>query len=141
MRGIVAAYAMARPRRCAAEAAAIAAALASLPADLSLRSKARLLAQRVVEELLADAVADDPFDRALRAARQVLGQSPILALAADADINLAGDLAQERLQRFEARGCRQISESAWQAETREIAKVLCARFAERFRRSQKMGAN
>jgi hypothetical protein len=62
-------------------------------------------------------------------------------LATNPDINLAGELVKERLQRFTARGCRQLSDAAWQAETRAIAKILRARFAERFRRSQKMGAN
>ncbi len=104
-----------------------------MPAELSRRSRAQLLARRVVAELVA---MDDrsEVEASLVRVALLVGADPALALAHDAALDLAGELARERLTRFEARGCRQLSAAAWSAETREIAMVLEKRCAERFRR-------
>lgn len=121
--------AMARPNRSAGEQMAIHVALSAMPADLSARSKARCLAQRVVGEMIAADRREDPMEIALAAALQAVNRDPVVALAEQ----LAGDLAQERLSRFEARGCRQLPGSAWEAETMEIAGLLEKRLARKFR--------
>jgi len=139
-RGIVAVLAMARPARSASEVAAVAAALATFPAAMSLRRKAQMLAQRVVAELMADSDSD-ALDQALRALHVSLSHDPVLILATHPDIDLAGELAQERIARFEARGCRQISEDAWNSETDEIVAALRRRLSARFRRREKMAVN
>ena len=120
---------MARPSRSADERAAIYAALAAMPDNMSARSKARHLAQRVVGEMIAADRREDPMDFALAAALLMVTNDPVMKLAD----YLADDLAQERLKRFEARGCRQLSASAWEVETREIAAGLEKRIARRFR--------
>lgn len=114
-------------------------ALAAMPAHLTSRSKCRALAARVVKHLLAEAEATDPILVSLERIRAAVERDPAFVIARDPGMNLAGDLARERLRRFEARGCRQLSPDGWQAETREIAEMLETRLAERFRRAAKNG--
>lgn len=67
--------------------------------------------------------------------RRQLGNDPALMLALDPETDLAAELVRERLARFEARGCRQVSALDWQAETAAIAEALESRLVERFRRA------
>lgn len=100
-----------------------------------------MLARRVVAELVADSMRDDPLELALTRARLALGEDPALLLATCPALDLAADLATERVRRFAARSCRQLSAHEWEAETQDIAGMLEVRFAERFRRCKKMGGN
>lgn len=127
---------MGRPARAATERVLVAQALAEMPADLSQRRKCALLAVRVVDELLAASLRADPFELALVALQRGLQAVPAVELAADPDIALASELARERLQRFEARGCRQVSREDWDRETAEIRTKLIARLTDRFRRAR-----
>lgn len=121
---------MARPRRDGEERAAILEALAAMPASLSARSKASNLAQRVVAEIIAADRREEPMEIALASAVALLQADPAVALAE----RMAAELGRERVARFEARGCKQLPQSQWDAETVQIAAVLEDRFAHRFRR-------
>lgn len=129
-----------RPRRGKAETAAIAMALAAMPRHLSARARARCLAARTVAEVLAAAARTEPFEQALAATRASINSDLVFALAHDPASDIAGELLRERVFRFIAREGTQICTEAWAAETAEIADVMAARLAERFRRAaQKTG--
>lgn len=130
VRGIVCPpQAMARPSRTPHETQAIRDALADLPPDMSARSKARCLAQRVVAKVVNVDRRSDPFEHALEAARAILEYDPVMILAAFA----SDDLLKERTKRFEARGGQQVSAEVWRSETQEIAELLESRLARKFR--------
>lgn len=129
-----------RPRRGDAELAAVRKALSAMPGRLSARAKCRTLAKRVADHLVAP--AGDALDSTLSRLRAAIEGDPALALALDPEVDLHRDLVRERVTRFEARGCTQLTPDAWAAETREIVQLLEARFAERFRRAcKKVGVN
>ena len=132
-RGILAAYAMARPRHGQRERGLVLAAFAAMPEHLPQRSKARLLAQRVVAEIMAAAEQVDPFELALFELRTATGGEPAFALAHDPEANLAALLVAERARRFVQRGARQLSPIEWRQEGQEIAETLTAQLADRFR--------
>jgi hypothetical protein len=133
-RGILAAYAMARPRRCDTVSALIAGAMGAMAADLSKRSRARILARRVVAELVAEIGRTDQLDIALGNVRKLLADDPALHLALHPGLDLVSEFMRERCNRFSARGCRQIPDSEWRAETESIAAEIEGRLADRFRR-------
>lgn len=132
--GIVRAYCMARPRRCDGAAELIAAAMGAMAADLSKRSRARILARRVVAELVAEFERKDQLEIALTRARVVLGNDLALQLALHPGLDLVAEYQRERCDRFKARGFTQLPDSEWRAETQSIAAALEARLAERLRR-------
>lgn len=134
VRGVGRVFAMARPRAPETAKALVAEALRAMPADMSARSKARILAARVVEELVREADAADPFESALRRMRRLTGHDPALQLATHPGLDLIGQFRRARTERFEARGCTWIGKADFDAETREIAATLEIRLAERFRR-------
>ncbi|MBV1918570.1 MAG: hypothetical protein KUG65_11000 [Sphingomonadaceae bacterium] len=122
--------AMARPAWAADQLAIVREAMGSFPDDMSRRSRARILASRVVAEILASDRCVDPMEIALAEARFALAREAAVMLARD----LASELARERLRRFEARGCQQLAPDAWTAETREIGDELEGRLFEKFRK-------
>lgn len=125
-----------RPSRGGAELAAVRKALSAMPGRLSARAKCRTLAARVVAHLIRLGEADE-FELAINRTLAVVDSDPALQLAIDPDADLASELQRERLERFAARGCVQLSPDGWQAETRQIAQALEGRLAERFRRAMK----
>lgn len=125
---------MARPRRDAGERAAVQCALSAMSPDLSARTRARILAQRVVAEFVRHEIDQDPMAFALAVLEARIGKDPVVQLAHDPCVNVAGAFEQERVARFRARGCRQLDAAAWAAETRAIGEVLVARLCERWRR-------
>lgn len=134
VRGVGRVFAMARPRAPEAAKVLVAHALQAMPADMSERSKARVLAKKVVAELVVEVQATDPFENALRRMRCLTEQDPALQLATHPGLDLIGELRRARAKRFEARGCTWIGKADFDAETREIAAALEIRLAERFRR-------
>lgn len=127
-------FAMARPRRPACERVAVIAAAAALAPGASARAKAKAVASAVITELLEDAERCDPFDRAMFEARQAIAHDPVVAIVADAQIDLAGMLRRERLIEFEARGCVQLGPAEWERETLAICARLTARLEARYRK-------
>jgi hypothetical protein len=125
--------AMARPRTPGGEIVAIRAAAANLPANLSGRAKAATIARRVVAAYLRDEARTDPFERLLYHAEQRLDPDPVEAIATAEGGNVAAIFVAERLARYEGRCCRQLSHEGWEAETREVAKIVEDRLARRFR--------
>jgi hypothetical protein len=105
-----------------------------MPASLSRRACAEIVARRVVAELLAAEERSDPVELGLIEARRVLGCDPVLALATCPEADLAGELMRARVARFVSRGCRWISRQEWDSETIEVGRELAQRLAERFRR-------
>lgn len=99
----------------------------------SARSKALQMAKAVVQAHLADELRADPMERALFDARLWLEPDPAHAIATAHDSTVAGKFSKERLHRFEARGCQQIGQGDWQAETRAIAKIVQKQLARRYR--------
>jgi hypothetical protein len=129
-RGIVAVYAMARPRRPEAERAAVIAAAAETGGTVAQR--AALLAKRVATAVLADIDAE-PDDRVLTILRQMQA-TPIDVLATDPDIDTAALVLAERLRSLTARAGRRLPEREWAAEDRTIVAVIANRLARRYRR-------
>lgn len=121
---------MARPRRPAAERDAVRA-LAN--PNLSARRNAELIAGRVVRAYLADLARDDAMARALFDVQQRLDPDPAHTLATAPDSAATERFMRERKVRFEARGCRQLSSEDWERETGEIAAIVCAYLARRYR--------
>ena len=124
---------MARPRRPVAERDAVVQAAAILAPAASARIQAKAVAKAVVAELLADAERVDPFDRAMFEARQAITQDPVIAIVVSAEIDLASILHKKRMARFEARGCVQIGQNEWAAETSDIASEIRLRLESRYR--------
>lgn len=133
-RGIVNAFCMARPRRCEGVSALIAEAMAAFDSGLSKRSRARILARRVVAELVAEHERTDQLEIVLSKARLLLGADAALQLALHPGLDLVAEFERIRCDLFRARGCRQLPATEWQAETAQIATAMEARLAERFRR-------
>ncbi len=73
------------------------------------------------------------MDRALFAARQLISPDAAHEIATAPDGIAALAFARARLARFEARGCRQLIETDWQAETVEVAGEVEAKLARRYR--------
>jgi len=107
-----------------------------LPGNLSTRRRARILAERVIAELLADRDALEIANARLLAALPIEDAiEPAIALAHSADLDLHGAVLRERLARYEQRGGKQLSSEAYQAETRLIGAAMIERLADRFRRA------
>lgn len=126
-------FAMARPRLAPSEATAIRLLATRLPPRLSCRRKADELARQVVAAFLADLARVDPFERALFDAQHTLAPDPLHDLATSEALGLSAWFTRERLARFEARGCRQLTDEQWQAETLQLASAARQRLARRFR--------
>jgi len=124
-------YAMGRPARPAGERHAVRFAARSL--DGSVARRARALAAAVVQAYLDDEARKDALDRALFEARQRFDPDPIHGIATASESDVPDKFAKERLARFEARGCQQLGERDWQAETRAISAKVEQQLARRFR--------
>lgn len=111
---------------------AVRAAAAKLPVALSASRKASEVARQVIAAFVLDE-AREPFERALAGLSQTFDPDPVQALASADDGIVAEKFVAERLSRFQARGCRQLGEAAWQNETRAIARSVQAQLARRFR--------
>lgn len=103
-----------------------------MPGHLSIAARCQRLAGRVTAHLLAEPA--DALSQSLAKVMALAEGDPAFMLAHDPDADLHRELVRERVARFERRGCRQLAPEAWEAETREIARILENRFAERFRR-------
>lgn len=123
-------YAMGRPRRPGSERVAVRAAAARLPDALSASRKASEIARQAIAAFVDDE-GREPFERALAGLSQTLDPDPVQAIANDGIV--AEKFVAERMARFEARGCRQVGDEAWRAETRSIARTVQAQLARRFR--------
>ena len=119
---------MARPRRPRGEVAAVRAAATGVG---SANARAQRLARKVIEAATKDIDAR-PEDR-VSAILERLGGSPVIALATDPEIDIAGLVTAERIKRFRARSGRRIPEAEWAEEDRLIGATLCARLARRYR--------
>lgn len=133
--------AMARPRRPAREADLVDEAAGMIVAELGVRpisAIARVLAESVVREAIAELESEaDPFASALAAVARQFEASPITELATSPQVDTATEITSRRVQRFQARGCTQLSSAAWTAETAalaaEVAGVLTRRYARHLR--------
>lgn len=123
--------AMARPPRPVRERMAVlqAAQAVTCPSN---RAKAAMIAEQVAEEAVA--FLDAPFEQMLGDPDALLNPSPIATLARCPEIDTIGLVAKRRIERFEARGCRQLGQREWDAETRAIVVEVAATLAERYRR-------
>lgn len=81
------------------------------------------------------------MEAALSRASATLCGDHVALLVNDPAIDLAAELQRERVCRFIDRGCQQLSEEGWAAETRAIETALVERLSHRFRRLQKLAAN
>ena len=124
---------MPRPRRSEGERAAVQDAARSLSPSLSARTKAGIVAHRVVSAYLRDELRTDEFERALHRARQQINACPIEALATGEDCDIAYKFLAHRTALYRARGCQQLSGEAWIRETGMIAKEVEKTLARRFR--------
>lgn len=113
---------------------AMAAIGAAAPGKLSVRRRARILAARVVRELLAMAERSESIEIILADLAIALEADPAIEIARNPDFALFAELERERCARFRTRNCRQLSLEEWRRETSEIAAILEARLAEKFRR-------
>lgn len=86
-----------------------------------------------MQAFLEDEARTDPMERALLEARLFLQPDPAHSIATAADGGVYEKFSKARLRRFEARGCQQLSEADWRAETREIAKTITIQLARRYR--------
>ena len=120
--------AMARPARPAGERSAV---INAAKPGRSARSEAARIAAKASKAHLAEEAIEDELERALAEARQAFDPGPYLAIAQLSDI--AGSFAKHRSERFIARGCCQIPNDAWSAETRTIAKAVETQLSRRYR--------
>jgi hypothetical protein len=74
----------------------------------------------------------DPLIAALAELRHLSASSPIELLARCPQIDTATKLLEARAERFRARGCRQLSDAAWTAETAILARDLEQKLANRY---------
>ena len=123
---------MARPRKPGSERLAVQAAANSLPDNLSARAKAARIASQAVHAYFHDEKRSD-FERLLAEAANRLDPDPIEHLATAQDGIVASKVIAARLERFEARECRQIAPEAWERETTQITETVTASLARRFR--------
>ena len=126
-------YAMARPRRPGSERVAVRAAAAQLGDSLSASRKAASVARQVVAAFLLHLDRTDALQVALHEARQRLDPDPVEAIVLATDSIVAAKFIEQRLRRYEARGCQQLTPSGWEDETRAIARLVQAQLTRRFR--------
>ena len=127
-RGVLRVYAMARPRRPAAEREAV---RAAADGRGSAAQRASRLADRVAAAALSYVDAD-PADRLLEIVRA--DKSPIDTLATDAEIDTASLIVAERKRRLECRGGQHLPERQWLIEDRATVAAVASQLAERYRR-------
>lgn len=95
---------------------------------------AREIAARVWRHMEDMLDADDEVTPLMARLVAITGGDPAMLLATCPDIDTAALVRAERLARFEARGCRQLSAGDWQAEGRAIGRIVRARLARRYAR-------
>lgn len=123
---------MARPSRPMAEAIAVNAALKA--SDKSARAAAKELADQVAREAMRYYESNDSFGDALLWARMAIEPDPVTVLATCPEIDIAQIITKERLARFEARECRQLSPLDWDFETSQIVESVARTLANRYRK-------
>lgn len=122
--------AMARPARPQAERAAVLAATAAYPPSWAVTRKASALASKVVAEVLRE-LQSDPL---LTTLEQLTGQSPVLTLATDPEINTLDEIVERQVERLRARNGRYLSNLEQRAELIAIAAEVEPLLAGRFER-------
>lgn len=127
-RGIVAVYAMARPRRPAVERDLVrqAAGRAGGAAERAVR-----LARRVAAATMLEMDAEET-DRVLQLLRAIAAD-PMTRLASDPEIDTAALIRSEREKRAAGRGGRRLRERDWPAEDREILAAVSDTLSRRYR--------
>lgn len=128
-RGLIAVYAMARPRRPVVERQAV---LAAAIGKGSQSQRAAQLADRVAVAALKYVDAD-PADRLANMLRD-RDRTPVSILATDAEIDTASLIIAERVRRLESRGGQLLQERHWTAENRATVAAVAAQLTERYRR-------
>lgn len=128
-RGLQSVYAMARPRRPAAERAAV---IAAAGRQGSAAQRAARLAETVARAALAD-IDGDPADRVIAALRSI-EPTPVDILATDAEIDTASLIVAERVRRMQCRGGRRLAERAWPADDDETVRAVAETLARRYRK-------
>jgi hypothetical protein len=123
--------AMARPVRPTSEIALVRAAAMPL-AGQSARSAGAIIAKKVTTEALAY-LDLDPLLAVLASAEQT-PKSSCTRLAQCPEIDTVADVIRLRVSRYRARGCRQLSTTEREAETRDIAREIERMLTDRYRR-------
>lgn len=124
--------AMGRPARPASERLALIKAAAGL--DGSARQIARHVGAQVAAIAMRDADTDPQEAFANALARATREPTPAETLALSSEFDVAAMIGAERVRRYSARGCRQLSPLGWEAETRTIERRIAARLAGRYSR-------
>lgn len=122
--------AMGRPARPFAEREAVRAAVAGMTGSAAQR--ARRLASTVAEIALRE-IDGDSGDRLLLLLR-ALDASPAAVLATDAEIDTGATIRAERVRRLEAAGGRRTPPAEWDAEDRDVLRVVTDQLAKRYAR-------
>lgn len=128
---------MARPRRCAAEAVLLRAAVAELGATGSMRSQAAAVAIAVAKVAVASLRGADDLDALLDTAASRLVGSAVALLATDAAIGVEALAIGEAVKAFEARGCRHVPADQWPRADEELRMAVQSRLLERYRKALK----